>query len=248
MDIGEHPACNRDKIWIFTNADSVKMYKNDRFIKEYMAKDSPYKSIAHGPILIDDYVGNAVREGENFKPKQADMVKEILNLVALNGLSNMPKKVYMNALRLILFYRMNMNDAVELYNKYIGDWGGTSTVYKFEAIKDGKVVKTLIKEPMKRVSLMTNVDHIDLKEDKSYDVAAVRIKAVDEHKNVLSYYQEPLVLETTGPIEIIGERIISLKGGMGGTYIKTTGQAGKGILKIRSAQAEEICIEFNVII
>lgn len=43
MDIGEHPGCNRGTIWIFTNADSVRMYKNDRFLKEYTASDSPYK-------------------------------------------------------------------------------------------------------------------------------------------------------------------------------------------------------------
>ena len=35
MDIGEHPASIKGSIWIFTNADSVKMYKNDKFIKEY---------------------------------------------------------------------------------------------------------------------------------------------------------------------------------------------------------------------
>ena len=35
MDIGEHPGCNRGTTWILTNADSVRMYKNDRFIKEY---------------------------------------------------------------------------------------------------------------------------------------------------------------------------------------------------------------------
>ena len=35
MDIGEHPGCNRGETYIFTNADSVRMYKNDHFIKEY---------------------------------------------------------------------------------------------------------------------------------------------------------------------------------------------------------------------
>ena len=48
MDIGEHPACNRGETYIFTNADSVKMYKNDRFTKEYKKTDSPYKlSLIH---------------------------------------------------------------------------------------------------------------------------------------------------------------------------------------------------------
>lgn len=54
MDIGEHPGCNRGNIYILSNADSVKMYKNDRFIKEYLPGMSPYKHLKHGPILIDD--------------------------------------------------------------------------------------------------------------------------------------------------------------------------------------------------
>ena len=35
MDIGEHPGCHRGAVWIFTNADSVRMYKNDSFVKEF---------------------------------------------------------------------------------------------------------------------------------------------------------------------------------------------------------------------
>ena len=246
MDIGEHPACNRDKTWIFSNADSVKMYKNNRFIKEYTSKNSSYENLLHGPILIDDYVGNAVHEGEKFKPKQADMVKEMLNAVALNGLSNMPKKMYLNAAKLVLGYGMKVTEAVGLYNKYIGDWGGTSTVYKFEAIKDGEVVSTLIKEPMKKVKIETKTNSTKLIEGKSYDVAAVRIRAVDEHDNVLPFYQEPLVLETEGPIEIIGDGIISLKGGMGGTYVRTLGTSGVGILRIKGGHIEEKEIRFTV--
>ena len=45
MDIGEHPGCNRGNIYILSNADSVKMYKNDRFIKEYLPGMSPYKHL-----------------------------------------------------------------------------------------------------------------------------------------------------------------------------------------------------------
>ena len=39
-------------------------------------------------------------------------------------------------------------------------------------------------------------------------------------------YQDALKIVTTGPIEIIGPEIINLRGGIGGTYIKTTGEEG----------------------
>ena len=246
MDIGEHPACNRGETYIFTNADSVKMYKNDRFIKEYEKTDSPYKNLKHGPVPIDDYIGNAIEEGENFAPKQAAMVKEVLNLAARYGMNHLPKRAYYLAAKLMLFYHMKMEDAVALYNRYVGDWGGQSMVYKLEAIKDGKVVKTLVREPVQKVQYQITASSQKLKETHTYDVAAVRIQAVDGNGNLLPYFQEPVQLKCEGALELIGPDIISLQGGMGGTYVKTIGKTGSGKLMISSRQAGTREITFEI--
>ena len=246
MDIGEHPGCNRGKTWIFTNADSVRMYKNDRFIKEYQSSDSGYKNLKHGPIEIDDFIGDALAENEGFTASQAKQIKMALNYVARYGLSKLPWKIIFIALKMMVMYRMKPIQAVELYNKYIGDWGGTSTVYRFEAIKDGKVVKTVVKEPMTNIKLDINVSNTKLKEENSYDVAAVRLQTLDENGNKLHFYNEPLVLRTEGDIELIGESVISLKGGMGGAYVRTIGKSGKGTLIIQSAHANEERVEFLI--
>ena len=143
MDIGEHPACIRNDTWIITNADSVRMYKNDVFIKEFKTSDSPFTRLPHGPILLDDYIGNRIREGERFSDSQAEQIKLALNTAAIKGLSHLPFRIRMIALKMMLFYHMKPDDAVDLYQKYIGDWGGKVTEFRFEAIKDGRVVRTL---------------------------------------------------------------------------------------------------------
>lgn len=255
MDIGEHPGCNRGETYIFTNADKVKMYKNDRFIKEYTAKDSAFTALKHGPIVIDDFVGDALK-AENFKPKQEAMVKKLMNATARFGLGGLPKSIYASAAWLILRYRMSMNQAVVLYNKYIGDWGGTSTTYRFEAIKadtttgQETVVKTIVKEPMKAVKLEVNTDHQKLIEKNTYDVAVIRILAKDEKDNVLSFFNEPVTVKAEGAIEIIGPDTFSLHGGMGGTYIRTkkveAGKEEKACVIIKTAQADEVRIDFTV--
>lgn len=246
MDIGEHPGCNRGIIWIYSNADSVRMYKNDRFIKEYFPGDSPFRNLKHGPVALDDFIGNAIEEEENFKPAQAKNIKEALNATALYGLGNLPKRVYLTALKLMIFYHMKPAEAVKLYNKYIGDWGGASTVYRFEAIKDGKVVKEIVKEPAKKISIQCSADHTELTEKCSYDVALVRIKAVDQNGNVLPFFNEPVQLETEGDIALIGPKCISLKGGMGGTYVKSLGTPGEGRLIIRNRQTQSCELIFTV--
>jgi len=246
MDIGEHPATNRGDTYIFTNADSVRMYKNDRLIKEYKKEESPFKNLAHGPILIDDYIGDVLETVEHYPKKQAEDIKKVLHAVAKYGMSDIPKALYPKIVKLLTVNHMKFDTAVDLFTRYIGDWGGSSTVYRFEAIKDGWVVKTLVKEPMHEVRMYVEADHTVLMENHTYDVSAIRIRMTDEHGNVLPFFNEPIVLETEGEIEIIGPKVFSLQGGMGGTYIKTKGKEGMGRLFIRNSQSGEKSISFII--
>lgn len=246
MDIGEHPGCNRGNIYILSNADSVKMYKNDRFIKEYLPGMSPYKHLKHGPILIDDFIGDSLAQNERFRPKHAKEITDAMNLVARGSLNHIPKRLYLTALKLLLIYHIDFAEVTRLYTKYIGDWGGTATIYRFDAIKDGKVVKSVTKEPVREIRLEAEADHTILTEQHSYDVALVRIRAVDDHGNVLPFYQEPVRLITEGDISIIGPDTIALQGGMGGTYVKSTGRSGRGALLLQSQTAGEIRIPFQI--
>lgn len=246
MDIGEHPGGSRGKIWIFTNADSVRMYKNGRLLKEYRKEDSAYCHLPHGPILIDDFIGDAIIKEENFERKLAEEITEALNQAALHGLSHFPKKVYLTALKMVLVHHMKPSEAVRLFTQYIGDWGGAATEYRFEGIKNGKVVKTVVRKPMTQLQLWAEADHTELTEENSYDVAAVRIRMLDENGNLLNFFQEPVFLKVEGPVSLIGREVIAFKGGMTGTYLKTTGREGKAALTITSGQAEEVRLEFTV--
>ncbi len=246
MDIGEHPGCNRGNIYILSNADSVKMYKNDRFIKEYLPGMSPYKHLKHGSILIDDFIGDSFAQNERFRPKHAKEITDAMNLVARGSLNHIPKRLYLTALKLLLIYHIDFAEVTRLYTKYIGDWGGTATVYRFDAIKDGKVIKSVTKEPVREIRLEAEADHTILTEQHSYDVALVRIRAVDDHGNVLPFYQEPVRLITEGDISIIGPDTIALQGGMGGTYVKSLGRSGQGALLLQSLTAGEVRIPFQI--
>ena len=246
MDIGEHPATNLGNVYLFSNADSVKMYKNNHFIKEYTSADSAFSGIPHGPILVDDFVGDMLETVEGFKPKQAKMLKEALNYIAIHGYQSFPPHIIWKVIKGVVLYHMNPMDMVSLYTKYIGNWGETATEYRFEAIKDGKVAKTVYKKPMKSLNLETKVSHTTLVEKNSYDVAAIRMRAIDDIGNLAPYYQEALKVEVEGPLQLIGPDVISLKGGMGGLYVKSIGEAGTAKLRIGNAQLGFVEIELQV--
>ena len=247
MDIGEHPATNLGPVYIFSNADSVKMYKNGHFIKEYKPEDSKYDGIPHGPILIDDFVGRMLETEEGFSPKQSELIAGAMNYIAIHGYQTFPPHIIWKMVKAVVQYKMKPMDMVNLYTKYVGNWGETATVYRFEAIKDGKVVKTVVKQPMKNLQLETKVSHTTLREGNTYDMAAIRIRAVDENGNIMPYFQEPICIEVEGPVEIIGGNVISLKGGMGGLYVKTTGTRGKAKVRLVNPQVETIEIDFEIV-
>jgi beta-galactosidase len=244
MDIGEHPASNRGDCYIISNADSVRMYKNGRLLKEYDAKDSKYKSLSHGPILIDDYIGNDLKEIEGMKDKQAEICKHLLNNYSLNN-GKMTKAMVWDAVRLVLKYHMNPADAVPLYQKYIGNWGEESTEYRFDAVKDGKVVLSRTVAPMTKAHLEVTASSDKLVERNTYDVMSLRIRVLDEYNNVLSFYNEPLIVSVDGPAEIIGPSVTSVRGGMTGVYLKSTGESGKIRVTLQTEHTAPVVLMVN---
>ena len=247
MDIGEHPASIKGNVWIFTNADSVKMYKNDKFIKEYIPHNKHFESMVKSPILIDDYIGNLLETEEKMLPKKAKYIAKTLNYIGLNGYTKITPKLARMAAKCMLIYGMNINKIVDLYTKYVGDWGGKSTVYRFDAIKNGKVVKTVTKTPMNKMKLEFDAPNTILSEKTSYDVGVVRIRAIDENGNLLPYCNEAIKINIDGPLEVIGPDMISLRGGMSAFYVKTNSQKGKAKVTISCSHLDDNVVEFDII-
>ena len=246
MDIGDHPATNRGRVYILTNADSVRFYKNDSFIHEYTHADSSFKNLRYPPIEITDYIGDQIAKGEDFTEKQAEYVKDILNESSRFGMNNLSADGKRKAAWLMMRYGMDADAAYRLYGKYIGNWGDDSILYRFEAIKDGKVIETLDVSPFEKRVLVADVDHTELVEGDTYDVAAVRIRMTDQNGNTLPYYNGAVSVQLSGNAELIAEDPVLLRAGAGGVYIRTIAKSGKATLTISAQGAEPITIEFTV--
>ena len=244
MDVGEHPASARGKNWIFTNADSVKMRLNGKFIKEYKRADSPYKNLPHGPILIDDYVGNRLADEAGLSASAAKDVKNILNHIALYGQNAVGFSQALSFVRL-LARGINRAKITDLYTKFVGLWGGEASVFKFEAYKDGKLVKTVFRGPVESIELCAQVSCDLLHEEESWDAALVRFSARDNYGNVLPYFFEPAQLRASGAIELVGPGLVSFKAGYCAAYVRSTGKKGRGSLLLTCGDMEK-SVEFMV--
>lgn len=246
MDIGEHPAGNRGRVFAFTNADSVRFYINGKFIKEYTKADSEFKNLKHPPVEINDFVGDRIEKEESFSPRQARYVKEILNESTRFGMNNLSPAAKLKAATLMTRYRMSFDDAYALYGKYIGNWGQKSVTFRFEAVKDGRVVKAVDKSPFASRALSVKASSYTLVEKSTYDVAAVRIAMTDQNGCILPFFNGAVAAELSGEGEIIGSKTVILRGGAGGLYIKTTGKSGKIKLTLSAECCESVTLEFEV--
>lgn len=243
MDIGEHPAGDIGRVYVFTNADCVRLYKDGVFVREFAPSREEYPALPHPPVIIDDFIGELLITQEGFDEKTAAAVKECLLAVAKFGPSSLPPKILAKFARLMLLKGFKFSDGVELYGKYIGNWGGEATKWRFDAVRGGRIVCSVTRCPGQRVHLEVSTSKTRLCEGDTYDAAAVRIRAVDEYGNLAPYWQEPVILKCSGPIVLIGPEIISLKGGSGGCYVKTCGSSGSAELCVNDIK---IKFEINV--
>ena len=100
--------------------------------------------------------------------------------------------------------------------------------------------------PGKQLHIEARCSHTRLKERDTYDMAAVRLRLLDEWGNIASYAQLPVHFELSGSLELAGPDWATAEGGMTGCYVKTIGRAGGAELKISVPGLEPVKIGFEV--
>ena len=245
MDIGDYPAGQIGTVYVFTNADRVLLYKNDAFVTEL--EKSEWGALPHPPLLVDDTIGALLESQEHFEKRKAERLRDCLRAAGKYGLPGMPLGKKLKMAYCMVRYHMSFRDGVALYGKYVGNWGGAATRWRFDAEKDGKTVKSVTLCPSARLHLQALPTATELQEGDTYDMAGVRIRILDENGNPATYAQLPLQFAVSGPLELVGPGIAAAEGGMGGTYVKTTGETGRAELRIRAPGCETVSIPFTVL-
>ena len=244
MDIGDYPGGNVGEIYVFTNADRVDLYKNDNFVASFTPKG--WKGLKHGPVLIDDTIGCLLETQEGFPKAQAQPLKEALISAGKYGMSNMPPADKAKMLYCMLRYGMKFEDGAALYGKYVGNWGGESTRWRFEGVRDGVSVVSQTRCPGVSLHLEVRVSQHDLHEGESYDMAAVRVRILDENNNPAPYAQLPVKLKLRGALQLVGPDTVTAEGGMCGCYVRTVGRRGKASLTLTAEGCAPVTVDFIV--
>ena len=245
MDIGDYPGGQIGDVYAFTNACEVALYKNGKFVDKLRHDD--WKGLYRGPLRVEDTVGCLLETQEGFDKKKADLLRKCLVAIGKKGLAGLSPADYLRMGYAMLRYKLKFEDAFKLYGKYIGNWGGEATVWRFDAMDGDQVVASVTCCPSAKLHLEVTPSAATLEEKQSYDMAAVRIRVLDEYGNIAPYAQLPVKLSIEGAAALVGPDTVTAEGGMTGAYIRTTGQKGPAKLTVSTSQTAPITVEFTVL-
>jgi len=244
LGIGDYPGGQIPDTYVFTNAETVALYKNGQFVTELSKGD--WKGLKHGPMVMDDTIGSLLETTEGFDKQKAQLLRECLLSIRKRGLANLTPADKAKMGYAMVRYGLKYDDTVALYGKYVGNWGGEATQWRLDAEVGGQVVASRTLAPSAKLHLEVRPSHTDLTEGNTYDMAAVRIRILDEYGNPAPYAQLPVRLTLEGPAALVGPDAVVAEGGMTGTFVKTIGEPGEARLTVSTDQTDAVTFIFHI--
>lgn len=102
-------------------------------------------------------------------------------------------------------------------------------------MKDIKIIKKVIeviKTPANKVNYHFIYDTLTLDEGDTYDVATIRVRAVDENNNPLPYINRALTVKAEGDIHLLSPKNFALCGGSNVIYVASNHHSGQDKISI----------------
>ena len=217
---------------VYTNCDSVRLYRDGCSVGEFFPDKKTYPSLKHAPIVIDDPVGGAMAEGERLPPKQAALIKYAVNAARKKGsVSGLPFPARMAA----WLARKSLKMSKETLSDILRRYALADAAYEIEGITEGQsVIKKSLSTGSPKVSLRITASDTELHPSDTYETVLVRVESVDENGRVLDFDFSPIKINVEGEMNLVGGDLRSLCGGATGFFLTTTPYDGTARVTVDS--------------
>jgi beta-galactosidase len=242
MSMGDYPSSNMRQIVVFTNCDTVTLYKNDVILGEYsVVKNNGFNE----PLVITDFIGNQIHTNEDYSEKIADQIKDVLLSYSRFGM-DMPLSKKLLLAKLMTINQLTFEKGAAMYTRYVGNWGSESVVYPFLGQRGNEVIERK-RSAVTHKKLVVNFDREELIEADTYDVLSVTCEVIDQNDQKLVYFQSAISISVSGQAKLIGPSLISFSGGSAVFYVRTIGKAGTASIIIESFGFEKVQKNISII-
>lgn len=246
MDIGENPGAMLGQIYVFTNCDYVKLYKNGEYMSTAYPNRKAFPNLPHPPVFADDFIGNALNEKEGINKVSNSLLKPVFIAGSKFGMSIPPQYFPLAGLGLVTG-GVGIGKMVNLVTKYIGNWGECQVSYRFEGYKDGELVKTTIKTTVSEMHIDVSASKDTLVEKETYDTVKIDLIARDQNGNPLSFASNAVKVKVKGPAKVIGPETFALVGGDRAVWLRSTGESGDVTVTFAVENAGEYTVKLKAI-
>ncbi|MDR1002538.1 MAG: hypothetical protein LBL82_04620 [Oscillospiraceae bacterium] len=239
-DFAEQPP---ESVYVFTNCDRIDLFRDDSFVKSFFPDRKKFPNLSHAPVLIDDLSGDSFANAEKLSPEDAKVIKEYLLWYAGDEAK---LKVQKKAKTAAVLNKCEIDDTrlFELYEKHFSK--DTPHSYRFEGIKNGEIVAVGKRSAARKKSLNILVERSKLFHSDSYDLAEIKLMAIDQNGNKLSYCFDGVSVKCDGSIEIAGPELFSLVGGSRVFYVRTKGGKGEAKIHLKTESLGYYLIDLTV--
>ena len=236
FNIGDHDGGYIRYFAIMTNCDKVEMYHNDFLVSTFDNLEGEF----NGCFKVDDLIGNSLIAFEKMSKKDSDEAKKIISELL---------EYDMIARDFIVekYGFEKVNHCIELFGKYVSNWGSHPTPYHFVGYKNGKEVVRITRGPQHFDHIKVSVSNKTLHTKRSYDVTRITLEAIGNLGSRCDYAFDAFEVRTSDNLKVIGDNLIYLNSGVRSVYIKTMKKSGKGSVEFISSRFKPIKIELDII-
>ena len=245
LDVGQEEATHVVPPVVFTDADYVEVYHGDSFVGRFYPDRESFPHLPHPPIVISDLFGKSLMS-LGFSEKESILLGAPLMKIA-SGSSVVSTKEKLQIFRILKKHYPTIGEAYKDLTDLIMGMGDKERPYIFKGYKN----KTLFAEKRLSKSRSWNYEvtcskHALHNED-CYDALRICVRKVDQNGTLMSQGNDCLLLETEGPIEIMGPKVVSLVGGGISIYVRSlkVEKPRKALVKIY-ADGKELRLPIDV--
>lgn len=238
MEIGDNAGGQVGEVYMFTNCDTINLYKNNVKINTFdvkeLAKKSEFDKLPHPPIELYDIIGDQIEKLGKFSKHDCDLLKTFLLDIKKFGTLPAIFRHPFSVVKLLLKYHLAISDITALFGQFIQGWGGANaSEYKFEGIKGDKSV-VVTKASVMASTLVAKADKTELVEADTYDTVRITLQAKSQCGWTLPYANDVVNIQSDGNVKILGESQVALIGGQRAFWVATCGKTGKATITLTS--------------
>ncbi len=238
FSVGERSALRVLPIEVYTNCDELRLYRSGDLVGSFTPDFSAYPHLLHPPIVIDDLIGNRI-EAEGLPPRDATAFRSLASKALTKGFENFSLSEKLGAAHFFARTGLKIPKVQDLVMRYGYGWPQTDSRVEIVGFVKGKeaIRKSYDGASTARgMRLVPDAPRLRYVPGGEWNALRIVARVEDGAGNPCPSLYEPIAVEVSGPVRLIGPALISLTAGSAAFWVASKGLPGQAQVAVRSGR------------